>query len=313
MSAVKNREAFGRVAVLLGGNSAEREISLMSGQAVLAALMEEGVNAVAVDLANNRLEELPGRDIERVFIMLHGKTGEDGTVQGALEMMGLPYTGSGVLASALAMDKVLSKKIWACDGLPTPGFEVLNGETDFADLLARLGPVFVKPVREGSSLGISRASTEDELKEAYANASRYDAEVMAESWIEGREFSVPILGDKILPAIEMQTDNTFYDYEAKYFSDETRYICPCELSEEKRAELEQLVQKAYASIGCEGWGRIDVMQDSAGKFWLLEVNTIPGMTEHSLVPMGAKAAGISFNELVMEILRETLSAGNSGE
>lgn len=308
MAELKQQEpqVFGRVAVLMGGHSAEREISLLSGKAVSRALLNRGIDVLAVDLAEQPLMSLPGLGVDRVFIMLHGKVGEDGTVQGALEMMGLPYTGSGVLASALAMDKVRAKKIWLHDGLPTPAFQVVDATTEGRKLIETLGTVFVKPVKEGSSLGISRAATEEEFVSAFREAGKYDSYVIAEQWIEGREFSVPVLGEQVLPAIEMKTDHAFYDYEAKYFSDDTRYICPCELSDEKRAELETLCLQAYRTLGCEGWGRVDVMQDKNGKFWLLEVNTVPGMTEHSLVPMGARAAGMSFEDLVVAILRGTL-------
>ena len=299
-------ERFGRVAVLLGGNSSEREISLKSGAAVHMALRNLGIDALCVDIAEQSVLTLKEEAVDRVFIMLHGKTGEDGTVQAALECQGLPYTGSAVLASALAMDKVRSKKIWLYDGLSTPDFTVLTESSDFAAESARLGPVFVKPVNEGSSIGISRANNARELEQAYRLAAEHDAYVMAEQLIVGREFSVSIVGGRVLPAIELKAESGFYDYKAKYLSNATRYLCPCDLSEVQLAELEALSLFAYRTLGCQGWGRVDVMQDQSGKFWLLEVNTVPGMTNHSLVPMSAAAAGISFEELVVQILAETL-------
>lgn len=297
---------FGRVAVLLGGTSSEREISLMSGQAVYEALRKAGIDAVRVDMAEQSVLALKQQEFDRVFIMLHGSTGEDGTVQAALELQDLPYTGSGVLASALAMDKVRSKKIWRHDGLPTPDFAVLEADSDFAALSDRLGSVFVKPVNEGSSIGISRAGNARELEQAYRLAAEYDRTVMAEQFIDGREFSVPILGERVLPAIELKAESGFYDYQAKYFSDRTRYQCPCDLPAEQLARLESLSMAAYRALGCRGWGRIDVMQDKHDRFWLLEANTVPGMTGHSLVPMSAAAAGTGFDELVVQILAQTL-------
>lgn len=299
-------ERFGRVAVLLGGNSSEREISLKSGAAVHKALLNSGIDALCVDSAEQSVLSLKEQAVDRVFIMLHGKTGEDGTVQAALACQGLPYTGSRVLASALAMDKVRSKKIWLYDGLATPDFAVLTENSDFAAEFDRLGPVFVKPVNEGSSIGISRANTAHELEQAYRLAAEHDAYVMAERLIAGREFSVSIVGERVLPAIELKAESGFYDYKAKYLSGATRYHCPCDLPAAQLAELEALSLSAYRTLGCEGWGRVDVMQDRVGQFWLLEVNTVPGMTKQSLVPMSAAAAGISFDELVVQILEGTL-------
>lgn len=295
-------EAYGKVGVLMGGDSAEREISLISGNAVLKALVSAGVNAVGIDAGRDLLHELEREKIERAFIMLHGRKGEDGKAQAALEWMGLPYTGSGVLASALAMDKVRCKKVWVADGLSTPPFMLLHERSNWKQAIGDLGTVFVKPVREGSSIGISRASSADQLREAYEQARRYDDYVIAERWIDGPEFSVAILGTQVLPAIELRSAGEFYDYEAKYFSEETRYVCPAALDEEKTRELQDLALRAYHSTGCTGWGRVDVMQDRGGRFWLLEVNTVPGMTEHSLVPMAASAAGMDFTSLALRIL-----------
>lgn len=310
MTSVIHPAAFGRVAVLMGGDSSERDISLQSGTAVLKALKESGVDAVGVDYQGTLNPELLSGEFDRVFLMLHGSIGEDGTIQGALTMLGLPYTGSGVLASALAMDKVQAKKIWIYHGLPTPDWIELVDGTDLQAVLDRLGIVFVKPVTEGSSIGISKAENTEELLTSWQLARQYDERVIAETWIEEREYSVPIVNGQVLPVIELQADGEFYDYEAKYLSDQTRYICPAQLSDEQRIEIQALSKKAYDLLGCTGWGRVDVMRDSKGKFWLLEVNTVPGMTSHSLVPMGALEAGISFNELVMSILATTLDDGS---
>ncbi len=296
-------EAFGKVAVLMGGDSAEREISLMSGSAVLESLLRSRVDASAVDFTDGKvLASLSDRGFDRVFIILHGRKGEDGKVQGALELMNIPYTGSGVLASALAMDKVRCKYIWQSLGLNTPPFAILDDTTEWDKVIAELGPVFVKPVKEGSSIGISRAKDVAELQQAFAHASQYDKDVIAESFVDGPEYTVAILGDTVLPVVGMRASNEFYDYQAKYFSDETQYFCPSDLASEDEKNLATLAMQAYQAIGCEGWGRVDVMRDSDGVFWLLEVNTVPGMTGHSLVPMAAKQAGINFDELVLEIL-----------
>ena len=303
--------AFGCVAVLMGGRSSEREISLQSGSAVLDALLRSGVDAVGIDFADHQLDVFRTGDIDRVFIMLHGRIGEDGTVQGALDLLDIPYTGSGVLSSALCMDKVRAKKVLSYDGLPTPAWRELEEGCDFAAVIAELGTVFVKPVNEGSSIGISRAATAEELQAAWNLAREYDGRVVAESFIDGREFSVPILDGKALPSIELVTGNTFYDYQAKYFSNETRYLCPAPLSAEKTSELQDLCVRAWDSLGCRGWGRADVMQDQQGAFYLLEMNTVPGMTSHSLVPMGARQAGYTFESLVLSILADTLKGGRA--
>lgn len=302
-------EQFGKVAVLMGGSSAEREISLISGNAVLNALLESGVDAFAIDTGKDFFGSIAGHEFDRVFIMLHGRDGEDGHIQAALDMMEIPYTGSGMLASALAMDKVRSKLIWMAQGLPTPEFEILYESTDWQAVIDRLGACFVKPVKEGSSIGIRKALDADALQAAYEFAAAYDDVVMAETWIDGPEYTVPIINNQVLPAIELRVKNEFYDYDAKYESEETEYFCPCDLSEEADMEVRKLSGDAYQLIGCSGWGRVDLMCDSKGDFWLLEVNTVPGMTSHSLVPMSANAAGMDFRQLVLEILTTSLKAG----
>ena len=292
----------GRVAVLAGGRSAEREISLKSGRAVHAALRGFGVIAELVDPAEVSVDTLAG--FERVFIALHGRGGEDGVIQGVLEHLEVPYTGSGVMASGIGMDKVRTKLLWAGAGLPTPGFYVAG-----QDELALGFPLMVKPAREGSSIGMRKVNTSAELAEAVAEARRYDAEVLVEQWIQGPEFTVAVLGDEALPAIRLETPNSFYDFEAKYRSNTTRYLCPCGLDEADEARLRTLALRAFRTVGASGWGRVDVMQDAQGQFQLLEINTVPGMTDHSLVPMAAKAAGLAFDELVARIL---LMAGLPG-
>lgn len=299
---------YGRVAVLMGGDSAEREISLLSGTAVLESLRRSGVDATGVDgTGRELLQRLLAEDYDRVFIMLHGRKGEDGKMQGALELLQMPYTGSGVLASALAMDKVRCKRIWQSLGLDTPPFVVLTEASDWQAVLDTLGTVFVKPVKEGSSIGISRAATADAVEKAYWQAREYDSCVIAERYIEGPEYTVAILGDRVLPSVGMQAASEFYDYHAKYFSEETRYACPSGLVPEAEARLADLAKQAYDAIGCTGWGRVDVMSDVEGGFWLLEVNTVPGMTGHSLVPMAAKAAGLGFDDLALEILASSFA------
>lgn len=294
---------FGRVAVLYGGTSAERDISLLSGAAVLAGLREQGVDAVGVDVGPDLVGALETMAPDSVFVVLHGPGGEDGTIQGALEFLGLPYTGSGVLASALAMDKQRTKQLWRGMGLPTAAFAVLGEDTDWAATLAELGgKAMVKPSHEGSSLGMARATTAAELEAAWRQAARLDNDVIAEQWLDGAEYTVAILDGEALPAIKLETDRGFYDYEAKYLADDTRYLCPCGLSPAREKALQDLSLRAFESLGCLGWGRVDVMVDSDDNFQLLEVNTIPGMTDHSLVPMAAKAAGLGFGELVVRIL-----------
>lgn len=297
------KQKYGRVGVLYGGTSAEREISLISGSSVIAALQRSGVDLVAIDVAADLLQQLPQLSLTRVLIMLHGPGGEDGSLQGALQFLGLPYTGSGVFASALAMDKLHSKQFWQGVGLPTAKFAVLNDSSDWQGTLDALGGVvMVKPSHEGSSLGMTRADSAAELEKAWVEAAAMDSSVIAEQWISGAEYTVAVLNGEVLPPIRLETDHSFYDYNAKYLADDTRYLCPCGLDQDREAELKELALAAFNSLGCSGWGRVDVMCDQAGEFQLLEVNTVPGMTDHSLVPMAAKAAGYSFDELVLKIL-----------
>ncbi|MCL7941107.1 D-alanine--D-alanine ligase [Halomonas sp. ATCH28] len=293
----------GRVVVLYGGDSAEREVSLKSGAAVLAALTRSGVEAIGYDPADGGLVGLEALAPDRVFIALHGRGGEDGTLQGALELLGIPYTGSGVLASALGMDKQRTKLIWQALGLPTPESVMLGPEADWSAVVERLGlPLIVKPVHEGSTLGISIVDSRDALEAAYHDAARFDARVMAERFVRGKEYTVSLLAGDVLPAIRVEVPSGFYDYEAKYLSDETRYHLPCGLSDDEEAELAALCRAAFEAVGAEGWGRVDVMRDGQGCFWLIEVNTVPGMTDHSLVPQSAAHAGIDFDALVLRIL-----------
>lgn len=300
-------QSFGRVGVLYGGVSGEREVSLMSGAGVCAALREAGVDAHLFDTGRQSLAELAAAGFERVFVALHGRFGEDGTMQGALELLRIPYTGSGPLASSLAMDKVATKHLWLQHGLPTPRFAVLDCQADPADLVGQLGlPLIVKPPHEGSTLGLTRVESADQLPQALALACRHDDRILAEQFIRGRELTVPILGAgqaaHALPVIEIIAPQGNYDYEHKYVSNETRYVCPAELPEELARRIQDLSVQAYRVLGCEGWGRADVMLDGQGQPWLLEMNTSPGMTSHSLVPMGAKAAGMSYGQLCLSIL-----------
>ena len=304
-------EKFGRVGLLYGGTSSEREVSLMSGAAIHQALQNLGVDVVVIDVGENLLQELPSYQLDRVFIALHGEGGEDGTLQGALEYLDLPYTGSGVLASALAMDKLRCKQMWQGMGLPTTDFSLLDSDSDWAAILERLGgAVMVKPACEGSSIGMSRAQTAEELEKAWRDAAATDSSeqiaVIAEPLLPGPEYTVAILDGQLLPSIRIESNAEFYDYQAKYFSDQTQYLCPSELSEQREQELQQLCLQAFDSVGCRGWGRVDVMVDAQGQYQLLEVNTVPGMTSHSLVPMAAKAAGLSFDQLVEKVLEVSL-------
>lgn len=300
-------QQFGRVGLLYGGTSSEREVSLMSGDAVHQALLNLAVDVVAIDAGENLLQTLPDYQLDRVFIALHGPGGEDGTLQGALEYLNLPYTGSGVLASALAMDKLRCKQMWQGMGLPTSDFALLDADSDWSAVLQRLGGnTMVKPAAEGSSIGMSRAQTPEQLQAAWLEASQYNTSVIAEPLLPGPEYTVAILDGQILPSIRIESNAEFYDYQAKYFSNQTQYLCPSELSETREQELQALCLQAFNSVGCRGWGRVDVMVDSAGQFQLLEVNTVPGMTSHSLVPMAAKAAGLSFDQLVEKILEGSL-------
>ena len=292
---------LGRVAVLLGGRSAEREVSLKSGGAVMAALQASGVDAHAFDPAQCDLMELKSYD--RVFIALHGRYGEDGTMQGALELMGVPYTGSGVLASALAMDKWRTKLVWQAAGIPTPRYLILTARTNFEQAAADLGlPLMVKPANEGSSIGMSKVTRAEDLKGAYELAAKHDHLVFAEQFITGDEYTAAILGDVALPLIRLETPRVFYDYEAKYLADSTSYLCPCGLPPERELGIQALALRAFEILGCRGWGRADVIVDATGTPYFLELNTSPGMTDHSLVPMAARQAGLSFEQLVLRIL-----------
>ncbi len=293
---------LGRVALLKGGKSSEREISLLSGQAVAESLRRMGVNLTEIDVDDEVVTRLLEIKPDLVVNMLHGKGGEDGAMQGLLEIMGLPYTGSGVLASALAMDKVKTKQVWSQLGLSTADFYLLNNESDWQSIISDLGKAVVKPVSGGSSLGISIVDDATALRQQYRDAQKIDQQVMAERYIAGREFSTPILDGEIFPTIQMETSRAFFDFEAKYIAEDTHVICPPEVSTEELEELEMLVGCAYESLGCSGLARIDVLQDENGKFFLLELNTIPGMTTHSFVPMSAQRAEIDFDELVLRIL-----------
>jgi D-alanine-D-alanine ligase len=292
---------FGKVAVLFSGTSAEREVSLNSGSRVLAALQGQGIDAHPFDPAEQPLDALKGYD--RAFVALHGRHGEDGTIQGALELMHIPYTGSGVMASALGMDKFRTKLLWQAAGLPVPEYALLNAASDFADVEEALGlPIFVKPAREGSSIGISQVKQHDTLHLAYAEAAQYDSLVIAEKGIMGGEYTVGILGDQALPIIKIEPAGEWYDYEAKYTRDDTQYRCPCGLSEAKEMEIRKGALEAFRILGGRGWGRVDFLMDEAGQHYFLEVNTAPGMTDHSLVPMAARVAGMEYPALVRRVL-----------
>ena len=294
---------FGKVAVLLGGKSAEREVSLKSGGMVLKALRAKGVDAHPFDPKEKDFATLEKERFERVFIALHGRFGEDGTVQGILEWLGIPYTGSGVLASALAMDKLRTKRIWAAEGLPTAPHVVLTAQSNLKAAARKLGlPIFVKPAREGSSVGMTKVKRAGDLEEAFTLAVNYDPVVIAERFIDGPELTVAILGEDVLPIIRIETPREFYDYEAKYIANDTRYLIPCGLPTAKEKNIQTLCLKAFRALGCRGWGRVDLMLDKRGKPYLLEINTAPGMTDHSLVPMAARAVGISYEDLCMKIL-----------
>ena len=293
--------SFGKVAVLFGGTSAEREVSLNSGSRVLAALQGQGIDAHPFDPASQTLDDLKGYD--RAFIALHGRHGEDGTIQGALEVMHIPYTGSGVLASALAMDKFRTKLMWQAAGLPVPEYALLTADSDFAEIEEQLGlPLFVKPAREGSSIGVTKVKERGALKAAYEEAARHDPLVIAEKGVMGGEYTVGIVGDEVLPIIKIEPATEWYDYEAKYNRDDTRYLCPCGLPEAKEMAIRKGVLEAFRVLGGRGWGRVDFLMDEAGNHYFLEVNTAPGMTDHSLVPMGARVAGLDYPALVCRVL-----------
>jgi D-alanine-D-alanine ligase len=302
-------KAFGRVAVLFGGKSAERAVSLKSGAAVLEALQSAGVDAFGIDVGDDFLQRLAAEKIDRAFIVLHGRGGEDGSMQGLLECAGIPYTGSGILASALAMDKLRTKRVWLSLGLPTPAHAALASEEDCHAAAAELGfPLFVKPAHEGSSIGMAKVADVEALIAAWKDASRYDSQVLVEQMIDGPEYTVAMLRGQVLPPIGLGTPHTFYDYDAKYLANDTQYRIPCGLSADKEAELKALTARACEAVGTQGWARADVMQDANGQFWLLEVNTVPGMTDHSLVPMAARAAGLDFQQLVLAILADSVEA-----
>lgn len=300
---------FGKVAVMLGGTSAERSVSLNSGNAVLAALRRQGVDAHAFDPATRSLGDLMADEFDRVFIALHGRHGEDGCMQGALELLHLPYTGSGVMASAIGMDKWRTKLLWRAAGLPTADWAILTADSDFAAVEAQLGlPIFVKPAREGSSIGMTKVVAPGTLQAAYATAAEHDSLVLAEKFIDGAEYTVGILGDTALPLIRLEPaqDKAFYDFEAKYIRDDTVYHCPAGLTDAQEMALRRLALDAFRLLDGRGWGRVDIMADHDGNPWLLEANTSPGMTDHSLVPMAARTAGIDFDALCLKILEQTL-------
>jgi len=302
-------EAFGRVAVLFGGLSAERAVSLNSGQAVLQALQDAGVDAFGIDVDGNFLQRLVSEKIDRAFIVLHGRGGEDGSMQGLLECAGIPYTGSGVLASALAMDKLRTKQIWQSLGLQTPRHAVLTSVADCREAVRELGvPLIVKPAHEGSSIGMAKVNDVEQLISAWQAASTYDSQVLVEQWIHGPEYTIATLRGQVLPPIGLGTPHSFYDYDAKYLAADTQYRIPCGLTAAKEQELKDLSVRSCEALGIRGWARVDVMQDAGGEFWLLEVNTVPGMTDHSLVPMAARAAGLDFQQLVLAILADSLEA-----
>ncbi len=296
-------EDFGQVAVLFGGWSAEREVSLTSGKAVLPALQKRGVDAHGVDINRDRLLGLKADGFDSAWIALHGAGGEDGVAQAVLEVQGIAYTGSGVLASALAMDKSRCKAVWASSGIPTPVHRLLHERMDFEAVANDLGlPIFVKPVGEGSSIGMTLVSKASELKAAWQTASKFGSQVMAERFVDGPEYTAAILNGKVLPLLRIQTNHGFYDYQAKYEAEDTLYECPCGLAPDEEARLAKLCLRAFKAVGARGWGRVDFLLDQAGQPWFLEINTVPGMTSHSLVPMCAAAAGIDFEELVWRIL-----------
>ncbi|MCX0338909.1 D-alanine--D-alanine ligase [Acinetobacter radioresistens] len=304
---MSNALKFGKVAVLLGGKSAEREVSLDSGRAVLEALIRSGVEAEAFDPQERCVTELVNYD--RTFIVLHGRGGEDGQIQGVLEWLDIPYTGTGVQGSAIGMDKIKTKQVWQGSELPTAPHRIVSKDADADEVIASLGlPFIIKPVHEGSSIGMSKVEKPEDFAEALAKATEHDAVVMAEKWINGREFTIVLLNGQALPVIRLEPpkDVAFYDYEAKYNRNDVQYGIPCGLSEAEEKMLQELALRAFQAVGCKGWGRIDAMQDEQGNFWLLEVNTVPGMTSHSLVPKAAKAVGYDFDQLCVTILEQTL-------
>jgi D-alanine-D-alanine ligase len=308
--ALNSPEQFGRVAVMMGGSAAEREVSLRSGAAVYEALKNKGVDAIAIDVTGSPIDALAGLKIDRVFNIIHGRGGEDGVLQGVLEVMKIPYTGSGVMASALSMDKLRTKLCWQGYGLITPLWCLLKNESDLDDCIEKLGfPVIVKPAQEGSSIGMSKATNRDELQKALAVAAKYRCDVYAEAWVTGKEYTVAVLDGEALPVIRLETPNVFYDYEAKYQATTTQYHCPCGLSEDQEQFIRNLAETACKVVGVKGWGRVDIFIDDAGQYQLIEVNTVPGMTDHSLVPMAARQAGMDFEELAWRILETSCGNG----
>ena len=298
---------FGKVAVLFGGWSGEREVSLKSGNAVVQALQRRGVDVQGIDADKNVLEKLSKGKFDRVFIALHGRGGEDGVMQGALEVLGIPYTGSKVLGSALGMDKLRAKRLWVNAGLPTPTFRAMGEHTDLPGLARELGlPLIIKPAHEGSSLGVAKVTRFDELAAAWQAARALDNVVLAERCVTGAEYTATILGDEVLPLVRIETPHAFYDYHAKYIANDTRYLCPCGLDALSEQAMQVIAMQAFQVLGCSGWGRVDFMRDEQGHPWLIEVNTVPGMTDHSLAPMAARQAGIEFDDLVWKILETSL-------
>lgn len=306
---VTDPAAFGRVVVLMGGESAERDISLLTGAAVLKALQSKGVQAEGLDAGRDLVARLAAGRYDRVWIALHGRGGEDGTLQGLLSFLGLPFTGSGVLGSAISMDKLRTKRLLQGAGLPTPRYCVIRNEADLVDAGEQLGlPVMVKPSDEGSSIGMTKVERPDQMRAAWQLAAGFRCDVFAEEWVSGPEFTAAVLHDQVLPLVRIQTDSNFYDYQAKYFSDDTKYLCPCGLPAEQERELAAVAKAAFEAVGARGWGRVDIMVSPQTGPLILEVNTVPGMTSHSLVPMAAAAAGTSFDELVWRILETSLDA-----
>ncbi|WP_330110864.1 D-alanine--D-alanine ligase [Methylophaga thalassica] len=302
---------FGRVAVLMGGRSAEREISLISGNAVLAGLQRKGIDAYGIDVSFDICQKIASGEFDRAFIVLHGRGGEDGEIQGFLQAVNLPYTGSAITASVLSMNKRLSKLAWIQQGLPTAIFMPVTEQTDTQALVDELGlPLIIKPVNEGSSIGMSKVNDIAELQQAIDLALKYDADVIAEQWIHGEEYTVAILDGEALPAIRLKTPHEFYDFDAKYHANDTEYLCPCGLDADVEQGMQDIAVKAFNALGMKGWGRIDFMRDSQGNLFLLEANSVPGMTDHSLVPMAAKHAGLSFEDLVWRILETSFKDEN---
>jgi len=313
MSIIKTASEFGRVAVLMGGRSAEREISLKSGHAVLDALLAQGIDAHKIDAGVDVSEQLRTGNFDRAFVVLHGRGGEDGEIQAVLQSLDLSFTGSDMTAAVLSMNKNISKQLWHHQGLPTPEFEQVSAKSDIDSLVRKLGlPIIIKPVNEGSSIGMSKVNSVEDLKSAIELATEFDAEVIAERWITGEEYTVAILADKALPVIQLKTPHEFYDFEAKYQSNTTEYLCPCGLNEHDEKQCQDIALEAFNGLRMSGWGRVDFMRDESGQFYLLEANSIPGMTDHSLVPMAAKQAGLNFEQLVWTILETSVGGAHNG-